>query len=277
MVRGRTRSGDAGDAGDADRARRAALALALGTAGAAGGVVIGAVLGAVSMAACGVAAVVLLLLGLGSDKRRPVAGAAVGAGLLACIACGVAGVECPRWWRLTHVPVREVSSLREAGPGDREQAALHVPGIEQDVALRATARWTARVGNSNTPQTQTATPLVEGAAREVVGFVCFEGSGVAPPAGAWLLPLPLWGGDTTATCERAIALALERLAATHRVVDARAEQRVFKAFPTEAALRTAADPWRVVRVVLGLWGVYALVFVLGVVLGVVRGRARRRH
>jgi hypothetical protein len=46
------------------------------------------------MAACGVAAVVLLLLGLGSDKRRPVAGAAVGAGLLACIACGVAGVEC---------------------------------------------------------------------------------------------------------------------------------------------------------------------------------------
>jgi hypothetical protein len=71
--------------------------------------------------------------------------------------------------------------------------------------------------------------------------------------------------------------ALERLAATHRVVDARAEQRVFVAFLSEAALRTAADPWRVVRVVSGLWVVYALFIVRGVVRGVVRGRAPRRR
>jgi hypothetical protein len=47
------------------------------------------------------------------------------------------------------------------------------------VALRATAHWTARIGKTNESYTQSATPLVEGAERVVVGFVCDDSPALA--------------------------------------------------------------------------------------------------
>ena len=245
---------------DVDIWRRVGKAVALGALATVVGAVVGAPLGALSMPACGVVAVVVFFLGVGGWGVSHVGGAAIGAGLLGCIACVGSGIEVPRWWRLTHLAVAEVSSLRARETID-DNTVLRVPGLEHDVALRATARWTLRIGKTNESYTQSATPLVEGAERVVVGFVCDDGARAGPSKGAWLLPMTAWGGDASPGCERPIALVVEQLATAHRTLDPLATKRVFLAFPNEAALRGAASPNTVVRATSVLWLLYALVVV----------------
>ena len=237
--------------------RRVAKALLMGFGATAAGLVVGAPLGAVSMPACGVVAVVVFFLGVSGWGVSHIGGASIGAGLLGCVACVGAGIEVPRWWRLTHVSVVEVSSIRARSVSDDDEV-LHVAGIEQDTALSATAHWTSRIGKTDQSYTQSATPLVEGAERVVVGFVCEDGARARSSSGAWLLPMTAWGGDSSPGCERPIALVVDKLATAHRTIDEGATQRVFLAFPSEAALRGSASPQSVLRVVSMLWLLYAL-------------------
>jgi hypothetical protein len=246
---------------DVDVWRRVAKALAVGVVATTAGAVLGGPLAAVSFVACSVVAVVVFFLGVSSWAIGRIGSAGVGAGLLGCIACIGSGIEVPRWWRLAHAPQRELSTLQQA-PVDDHAAVLHVPGIELDDALTAWATWTSRSGKSTTTQSEVATPLVEGAEQLVVGFACRSGSEPASRPGTWLVPLALWTGNDNARCERAIAQAGEKLAEKQRRVDAHAPQRVFHTFASPDAVRAAAGPSVLARLLVGLVGLYTLVVVL---------------
>jgi hypothetical protein len=216
-------------------------ALRSGALAAVAGIVVGSALGAVSFGVCAVVATVVFFLGWSAWQSERLAGAAVGAGLLGCVACVGAGIEIPRAWALEHAPRRHVRSVRDWAASDHA-AVLVVDALGADEDARA----------------YEGTPLVDRPGGPIVAFRCAVPTRSRHAGGRWLVPVALWYVDGFDECADGAQRTLERLRARGREVDVRAGERLFVAFEDGEAMAQAARPFVVFRAVVGLFVIFAL-------------------
>jgi hypothetical protein len=219
-------------------------ALASGALASFGGIVLGAATGFVSGPVVGLVGTVVFFLGWSAWQIGRIGGAALGAGFLGFFACLGCGIELPRAWRLAHAPVQRVRSVQEWPASDASSIL-----VAEETTLA-----------SDRPPGEAAA-LVDRASGIVVGFACGVVQAKGRGAGEWFVPTALWGGDARPECMDSAWSASERLRAAQRPVDAIAAQRVYERFEGEGAFRRATDTPAVVRVVPGLFALYAILVV----------------
>lgn len=225
--------------------RWVAEALRSGVLAIAAGLVVGVVVGSYSLPACAVVATVVFFLGWSAWQSDRLAGAAVGAGLLGCVACLFAGMEIPRAWRLEHAPRRYVHSVEDWAASDHD-AVVVAEVVMADEGARA----------------YEGTPLVEREGSRIEAFQCAVSARPRKAGGRWLVPVDLWDPSGFAGCSEGAERVLGGLRATGRDVDPRAGERLFVAFEDDAALSNASRPRGVFQVMSVLFVTFALAVVL---------------
>jgi hypothetical protein len=208
------------------------------------GLVVGTATGFVSGPVVGLTGTVVFFLGWSAWQLGRIGGAALGAGFLGFLACVGGGLELPRAWRLAHAPVQRVRSVQEWPASDASSIL-----VADETTL----------GTDRPPGD--AAPLVDRASGVVVGFACGAAQAKSLAPGECFVPNALWGGDVRPECVDAAWSMADRLHAAKRAVDPIAAQRVYMRFESEAALRRAASPLVVVRLVGSMFALYAILVV----------------
>lgn len=176
--------------------------------------------------AMGIGVVVLGIVGGGWAALR-LGGAGLVAALLGIVATTGVALESRRALVLANARLIEPASI-EAWPLSFE--AAHVVGLVQDPKAQASAPWKTGYGAKSTTHSLVATPLVESASGEAVGFLCQESSERRDPDGEWFVSVACLYESRSPSCGGPIEKALDSLAAAKRKVAPTAASRVVRAF-----------------------------------------------
>lgn len=204
-------------------------------------------------------AIGLVLLGGGWAVSR-IGGAGLAASLIGLVAAGGTSIEGHHARVAITAPIAELPSLAAWDPQGPVIAA-HVAELSLLTKLAGHASVRSGSGKNATTTRQIATPLLDEALGQVVGFHCRSANGERRQGGRWVLSSETWAGSGPMTCAPAVKLALQACASRQIAVAPGAEARFVEVFASESDLRAAYNLAAVVGVPLLLFVLY-LVFVV---------------